>query len=284
MKSKLFYFDPKKSFVQLPVLWAVIGFFFALACIGVIIICANTPLTADFSASGFNYFLSVFKFPLGLIALIIPVVALLAANHRSTQTSAQIIAASNQNVFSNYYKHTDEFSRYLSDRIDDKTLATTSHRRLHSAVFPDSMDGDYSVGTDLIETLENDLSQVVELLEGLGAGDTVESAIVEVEFLFREKIAGLGFPMGGISGTMLKSGSRKIVVPRTIRSLFSEISKRAHNIQAILDFDHQFQTPKSLATLLRINISSVPNVDVQKLASLPRFQPFINPDIVDVGA
>ena len=44
--------------------------------------------------------------------------ALLAANHRSEQTKAQISSNAQQNLFANFYKHIEEFEKYIDTNTD----------------------------------------------------------------------------------------------------------------------------------------------------------------------
>lgn len=143
-------FDPKSSFLHLPIVWAVIVFMTLLSIITAITIVIHTPLTWDFSANGFNYFISIFRFPLSILALIIPLVALLAANHRSEQTKEQISVTAEQNKFANYYKHIEEFVRYCSSL---KKLDSFKARYIHKNIFPEADDGEYHVAPDLLNVI-----------------------------------------------------------------------------------------------------------------------------------
>lgn len=68
---------------------------------------------------GVNDLLVVFKVPLGIAAIVFPLVALVAASHRSEQTKKQILISHQQNTFSNYYKHVEEFGK-LSEKLEEK--------------------------------------------------------------------------------------------------------------------------------------------------------------------
>ncbi len=129
-----------KSFLSLKILWLVVGVLVVISCIISGVISYNSKLYWDFSADGFNCFISLFRFPLGISALIIPIVALLAANHRSEQTKKQIELANTQNVFQNYYKHVEEFTKYVNS-IESKLFFSV--RKLHKYLYPYSKDGRY---------------------------------------------------------------------------------------------------------------------------------------------
>lgn len=142
-------FDPHKSFLSLKIVWVSVIFLFLFSLIIGLVILANSEFVIDLSFIGFNLFISAFKFPLAIAALIIPIVALLAANHRSEQTKEQIRVTNAQNVFSNYYKHIDEFNKYLSSRVDKEVDLRFSH----SNIYPFASEGDYSFSENLISLL-----------------------------------------------------------------------------------------------------------------------------------
>jgi len=104
-KNSRNFFDPSKSLFELKVFWFTVIFIIILALFPTFTIMLNNSLVCDLSADGWNYFVSAFKVPLGILALLIPVGALLAANHRSEQTKKQIEEANAQNIFANHYKH-----------------------------------------------------------------------------------------------------------------------------------------------------------------------------------
>jgi hypothetical protein len=80
------HFDPTKSFFELAVVQATFLVITLLALLFAAVIYINSDLSYDWSYEGFNNFVIFYKVPLGTLALLIPAVALLAANHRSEQT------------------------------------------------------------------------------------------------------------------------------------------------------------------------------------------------------
>jgi hypothetical protein len=146
-------FNPEKSFLHLGVVWFAILLLIIISVIISGIIIYKTPLIFDLSSSGFNYFVSVFRFPLGILTLIIPIVALLAANHRSEQTKEQIKVTGIQNNFANYYKHLEEFIKYFDKQKDLEHI--TGARYIHKRLYPDSQSGDYALCENLLDTWES---------------------------------------------------------------------------------------------------------------------------------
>jgi phosphoglycerol transferase MdoB-like AlkP superfamily enzyme len=89
MASK--HFDPHTSFIHLPVVKLTVLILFSISIFLSTVIVFKSDIEWDFSYNGFNDALVIFRFPLGILATIIPIVALLAANHRSEQTKEQLL-------------------------------------------------------------------------------------------------------------------------------------------------------------------------------------------------
>lgn len=119
MKEKNTYFDPDTSFFELKVVKFTALSFILIFLIACIIIIQNSMLWGKWNLthSGFNNLLEYFKVPLGFLALMIPVGAVFAANHRSEQTKKQIALTHNQNLFINYYKHIEEFEKFIEKSL-----------------------------------------------------------------------------------------------------------------------------------------------------------------------
>ncbi|PSV11670.1 hypothetical protein C0W59_19245 [Photobacterium kishitanii] len=162
------HFDPNKSFLSLKILWLVVGVLVVISCIISGVISYNSKLYWDFSADGFNCFISLFRFPLGISALIIPIVALLAANHRSEQTKKQIELANTQNVFQNYYKHVEEFTKYVNS-IESKLFFSV--RKLHKYLYPYSKDGRYFLKIAVIEESEKVFKDSFKKIRDINSSD-----------------------------------------------------------------------------------------------------------------
>ena len=158
-------FDPHKSFLCLPVVWVTIFMLFVPAIVIGVTIIYYSNLELDLSYEGMNYFITVFRLPLGLLALIIPLVAMLASNHRSEQTKEQIRLANTQNIFSNYYKHLEEFTKYasaLNNELRSNDIAIDS-RHAHSRFFDNASQGYYGVSESVL-TIIDELMLIPEIL------------------------------------------------------------------------------------------------------------------------
>lgn len=101
--------------------------------------------TLGFVFHGANLFLQIFKVPLGISAMAFPLVALVASNHRSTQTARLIKLQNSQNIFANHYTHMDKFTEYCKDLAAYQNVKFLNPRALHSFLYPNSREGDYSL-------------------------------------------------------------------------------------------------------------------------------------------
>lgn len=131
------WFNPNKSFFKLPVVWGVLGIITAVSLYITIKISSNlTGLEAEKNLTfiGFNNLLTYYKVPLGVFATLIPILAVLAANHRSSQTLAVIVATNEQNRFGNYFKHREEFEKYLTKNLGNLDNFAVIHRNLYGSL------------------------------------------------------------------------------------------------------------------------------------------------------
>lgn len=103
----------------------LIPFFISLSLF--ILIIKNNSLIFLWTYEGINNLLIIFKVPLGILALIIPFIAVINANHRSKQTLLQLKEANLQNTFSNYFLHKKEFSIYIMGDPNIELSGAPSH-------------------------------------------------------------------------------------------------------------------------------------------------------------
>lgn len=118
-----------RSVIAIPLLSAMV-----LSGIAIL----NTALSADWTLSGFNKFVELFKLPLGVASLSIPLGALVASHHRSVQSASQIYAQESQNVFSNFIKHKEYFGKYLDEEkiLEGDFSFRAKDKKLYQALFP----------------------------------------------------------------------------------------------------------------------------------------------------
>ncbi|MCG6359171.1 hypothetical protein K6U58_11335 [Vibrio fluvialis] len=264
MNKKKGFFDPETSFLDLWIVRGFILFFIAISIILAVYIRQTSDLQYLKGYVGLNNFLVIYKIPLGILALIIPIVALLAANHRSEQTKKQIEVTNNQNQFSNYYKHIEEFGKYF-DQISDKITYIKEHdyRHLHSIIFPESMTGKYRTSDNFVEIfsiihmnihelkrlLEKNILIEVELrnhillseLDAIGLNITSSSEIQKrFELLEKEnaKYEGINISTGSMADANIKIINSNIVTLYLM--IFSFLLSQ---LIMLCRFDTAFKTP-----------------------------------------
>ncbi|EMC8461176.1 hypothetical protein [Vibrio alginolyticus] len=160
------WFHPDKGFFNLKIVWATI---IAITCISMIIfllIISNSELETNLSYKGWNNFINYFKVPLGILATLIPLGAIYATHHRSIQTLEQMNQAriqlkmtESQNVFSNYYKHLEEFEKYCKEHCSESVYK--NRRSLYQLAFPNTRQADYSANKELLDAFNESLLKSV---------------------------------------------------------------------------------------------------------------------------
>jgi hypothetical protein len=128
----------EKSLFSLSEFWLSLILPIVVSIIVAIIIFQNSNLKPDLSYEGFNNLINIYKVPLAILALLFPLVALVASNHRSRQSAAQLESGRSQNNFSNYYKHRESFHDMLV-RLEIKYDVTFfDSDSLYKILFPDN--------------------------------------------------------------------------------------------------------------------------------------------------
>nr|PMI03110.1 hypothetical protein BCU55_06005 [Shewanella sp. 10N.286.48.A6] len=94
---------------------------------------------------------TTYSVPLTTLSLIVPLVGLIALNHRSEQTNQQIKTSLKQtqmtleqNLFTNYFKHKEEFHHFC-EKLENDYPGYKSYTQLwmYDHIFPNSRNGDY---------------------------------------------------------------------------------------------------------------------------------------------
>jgi hypothetical protein len=153
-------FPPESSLLSLAVVRWSIGILFVIALVMTLNIMYTTKeLAWNLSEDGYKTAADLFKAPIGIIFLAIPILALLASNHRSVQTkrqmtltNRQIELASGQNLFANYYKHVEEFMKWC-DHLKG-VGSVRSKRKLHRVLFPNAREGDFELSKAFLERFD----------------------------------------------------------------------------------------------------------------------------------
>lgn len=137
----------KKTLYQLPSFWAAILIPMAFGVSFAFFIAWNDffsveSMAACWTSDCINGAINRLKVPIAITALIFPAVALVASQHRSAQTAAQIertdkqIAATEaKNAFENNIKHREIFQGHLSALEDKYKVSCQKKDRLYKELF-----------------------------------------------------------------------------------------------------------------------------------------------------
>ena len=173
----------------------------SLICSVVIIL--NSNLRIDLSFEGFNFWLfTVFRVPFAIIAAWVTVLGVIAAIHRSAQITLQIEKSVEQNTFSNFYKHRQEygkhfleikssFSEHIKDNISEKII-----RGYYNSTYPTNNASNFTVRSRLewIEPFDEALIELCYMLLKMQHNHNVNIILfLYKEFLIRETSIRQGF-------------------------------------------------------------------------------------------
>jgi hypothetical protein len=248
-KSKLF--NPNVSFFSLTIVWVTFILITGIALL--LIIIANSSINYQLcgSAECYNNFITLFKLPLGILSLLIPIGAIFAVQHRSEQSIAQIKTSEGQNNFVNYYKHLEEFGKYLKTKsIDTKVHANQSH----AVIFEEGRNGDFNISESIQKFIETVSSEIYLKLKAIEVGS--------VNGLDNNIVISTNFQEIEIKLKVLNEKFHVIPQNRTIFSILrkkfalTDISERANFFKAetqrlikLLSFCHSYTPPVSMQAI-----------------------------------
>jgi hypothetical protein len=269
-------FDPHVTFLKLKsVAYVIITILVSALLITLIILVFTPNLKFNPSSEGWNNAIEIFKFPLGLLAVSIPLIALFAANHRSVQSKAQMELTQSQikltqtnNYITNYYKHVDEFQKYLGAHHFGFTEEKEGQpkvaypRKLHKALFPLAKMGILTVDKEFIANFLGDLDKILSLFsvfEGSFYDKRLQGCIDinrKLESLARKHfIVGFrpkDFPHLIHEGGVVKSGP-------TVREIIRPIGIIATIVNEAMLFDETYDVPEILRQLTTFRFDLVPD-------------------------
>ena len=112
----------------------------AIALITAWLFTVDTSLQWSLTPRGMNNFLNLFKLPIGIASLSLPLAAVVAANHRSMQTAKQILEQNSQNIFGNHLQHRGYFFKFIEDFKPFKNIQVSTPK-LYENLFPTAVSG-----------------------------------------------------------------------------------------------------------------------------------------------
>ncbi len=238
-------FNPNTQFFKLPILWIFISLILIVAFVITQSIISNTNLDLgdSYSSSWFNNIVEKFQVPIGILALLIPIIAILNANHRSEQAKKQIEINQEQNIFANHYKHLDSFKAHVEEIIKSHNLMyfeIISIVNLHKCCFPKSLEGIRNLDKKLIDLINYQLSTLYNSLKSMGESDKTQIS----EKLLLELISPINVIERELfiinqedKNKLFKIIDNAPVNPNTFKDAFENIQSRLTFIKDILDYE-----------------------------------------------
>jgi len=245
-------------------LWGPIGFAIFVA----LYIISTSSLEGALGFQGLNNFIVIFKVPIGIAAISFPLVALVTANHRSIQSKkqiensqSQIIEAEQQNRFSNYFKHLEEFEKHLTPfkEVDETKLHIHSIRVLHGSLFHTFKNFDYDFSTGLKSKFFDTSNEIYRELYQIRNNRF---------YLTEEKLINLMEKVNWLNKMFhlnkygdYEVGTHKMVnevsyyFPKTYKGLFSLIKNRMLVIGQILEFSYTERLPDYLKAIQEVELN-----------------------------
>lgn len=114
-----------------------------------------------------EYFYAVFRKPVIVFSLSLPIIALIANHHRSLQTHKQIETSKENNYFNNYLKHLEQFKEYINDRniFSKNSAITINPNELHGSIYSSSLEGNLKTGREFNKKIEDFKTWTERLIE-----------------------------------------------------------------------------------------------------------------------
>lgn len=292
-------FSPSKSLFALPVVRWSAGFFAALAMLSFVAIAINNRhYPFDFSGQGFNQFAIYFKVPTGFLAIGFTLVGLCAANHRSEQSKEQMALTANQNIFTNHYKHLEEFEKYCKARYEhiqtelrkdqesrakhkwliaesswpDAHIIPTRYRAVYGKIFPDSKSGDFAISNEYLGEIEVFIEQVSGLLAQFSAPDAIQwsKAVIPLCDTVKQYAKENSIFLEESSTTVFEyDGQTRKILLGDASLLFVQAQHVIHVQAHSLSFDTTYVPNSKIINFLAIDLEKIGPIDISNFSSLP---------------
>jgi hypothetical protein len=275
-------FDPNKAFLQLTIVHITISAILLITVASIAAILSHDPRPFVFSSAGFNEAAAYLKVPLGLLTVSIPLLALLAANHRSEQTKQQmtltrtqiartdkqIQLTSGQNNFSNFYKHIEVFEKFCAEHLKNKSISLINPRKTHNYLFPNSRNGDFKANEWAVKELHKASIDYFKAAEGLNNKGTKARSIFDL-FQIDQTLCAIF----GLNRSKQDPGpdfkyiehfhEYTYAIPgSTYKGFFKHLLESFDAVDELLKFDTTYSTGHDVAVALQLDLGSWMNDDV----------------------
>jgi len=265
-KNVVGVFDPDTPFLELPIVIGTFAVILLLVILSTITILLVDPRSWALTSDGFNRAANYLRVPLGLLTVSIPLLALLAANHRSSQTKRQmeltrdqIALATEQNNFANYYKHVEVFEKFCVEHVNvEGKFRFDNLRGLHNEIFPNARQGDFNSSPHMKGWLQQAAANYFSIAEGLNKKDTKNFSIFQLFQNDEDLTRAFGISrIGGNSGSEFEyihqfQTYTYIIPGGTYFTFFKYLHAAFHAVDQILKFDTNYVTSLDVQRLTQI--------------------------------
>lgn len=154
MRNKSGWLDPNRALHNTPFFWWSLGLPLFVSLLSAVWIGVSNRELLCFTAelSCIQYFFPTYKVPIGIASLGLLLGTLVAQMHRSEQTAEALRVTSNNNSFSNRFKHEEEFTNYARNlppvKVSDHNayIKVRSIGGLYGKYFDASLDNFEAIG------------------------------------------------------------------------------------------------------------------------------------------
>jgi hypothetical protein len=218
---KIIKIDPNIRLSSVPLFRLIAIALPLLALISIVVIVLKSNLTIELSFEGFNFgFFTVFRVPLAILAACITVLGVIAAIHRSAQTTLQIEKSTEQNTFSNFYKHRQEYVEHFKEVRNDfpehikGNITEKIIRGYYSSTYPFNNSTSFTVKPNIgwIESFDKGLIELSYILNRMATIDSASLILAIYRELLRQETSirqGL-FDINKLADAAIPLGNSKI--------------------------------------------------------------------------
>lgn len=253
-------FNPEKSLFDLGAVRLTAGITLLISLVTAGLITLNSSLVFSLNGEDFNFAIKTFQVPLGILAVGLSIIGIFGANHRSEQTKrqiertgTQIQLTQSQNLFSNYYKHLEEFDKFCKTHSEGAVngYKIARPRKLHSQIFPNVKLGDYSISQEFLERLDAEAVHFLAQVNAMNDPGTRFQAMKEIVTQESSIVDRHNFGPRPKSGSEWNEGGVTVfVVGRGIRDFVQAHKETFEFIDEILTFDTAYSTSKIVKDVL----------------------------------
>jgi len=162
------WFNPHASFLSIPAFLGPLILITFVAGMTYLKVVSDQGLKFDLTGD-IDQWYEWFQVPIWIFALLIPIIGLFNANHKSEQTKESLRVTGEQNRFANYYKHVEEFVKHcnhIQDHYKEFELKIIA-RKYHASLYLDARNGLFIPNQKLLGSSKEDMLAIIRQMRHL---------------------------------------------------------------------------------------------------------------------